>query len=115
MVFISSISGNGNIATALSTYGSSKSALTTFVKYAALELSGKQIRCNAILPGRIETSLLQNSTMSSEDIQQDINKYPLHRYGRPQEVAQCAVYLLSDTTQWLTGTSITIDGGRTLI
>jgi len=115
MVFISSISGNGNIATALSTYGSSKSALTAFVKYAALELSGKQIRCNAILPGRIETSLLQNSTMSSEDIQQDINKYPLHRYGRPQEVAQCAVYLLSDTTQWLTGTSITIDGGRTLI
>ena len=115
MVFIGSISGNGNFATALSTYGSSKSALTAFVKYAALELSCKHIRCNAILPGRIETSLLQNQTMNSDDIQQDINKYPLHRYGKPQEVAQCAIYLLSDTTQWITGTSITIDGGRTLI
>ena len=114
-VFISSISGNGNVATALSTYGASKSALTTFAQYAALELSGKQIRCNTILPGRIETSLLQNQAMSNEDILQDINKYPLHRYGTPQEVALCAVYLLSDATKWITGTCLTIDGGRTLI
>ncbi len=115
MVFISSISGNSNVATALSTYGSSKSALTAFVRYAALELSGKHIRCNAVLPGRIETSLLQNQTMNDEDIRQDINKYPLHRYGTPIEVAQSAVYLLSDATRWITGTCLTIDGGRSLI
>ena len=115
LVYISSVSGNGNTATALSLYGSSKSALNSFVKYAALEFSGKKIRCNSICPGRIETNLLQNQTMSPEDIEKDIAKYPLHRYGKPEEVAQTAVYLLSDVTKWITGTSITIDGGRTLV
>lgn len=115
LVYISSVSGNGNTATALSLYGSSKSALNSFAKYAAMELSGKKIRCNTICPGRIETNLLQNQTMSAEDLEKDIAKYPLHRYGKPEEVAQTAVYLLSDATKWITGTSITIDGGRTLI
>ena len=115
LVYISSVSGNGNTATALSLYGSSKSALNSFAKYAALELSGKKIRCNTICPGRIETNLLQNQTMNAEDLEKDIAKYPLHRYGKPEEVAQTAVYLLSDATKWITGTSITIDGGRTLI
>lgn len=115
LVYISSVSGNGNTATALSLYGSSKSALNSFAKYAALELSGKKIRCNTICPGRIETNLLQNQTMSAEDLEKDIAKYPLHRYGKPEEVAQTTVYLLSDATKWITGTSITIDGGRTLL
>ncbi len=115
LVFISSISGNGNTATALSLYGSSKSALSSFAKYAALELSGKKIRCNTICPGRIETNLLQNQTMTEEDLAKDLATYPLHRYGKPEEVAQAAVYLLSDATKWVTGTSITIDGGRTLL
>ena len=115
LVYISSVSGNGNTATALSLYGSSKSALNSFARYAALELSGKKIRCNTICPGRIETNLLQNQTMSAEDLEKDIAKYPLHRYVKPEEVAQTAVYLLSDATKWMTGTSITIDGGRTLI
>ena len=115
LVYVGSISGISNVATALSAYGSSKSALNSFVQYAALELAGKHIRCNAVLPGRIETSLLQNQTMSEEDLQKDIAKYPLHRYGTPIEVAQAIIYLLSDATKWITGTSITIDGGRSLI
>jgi len=115
LVYISSISGNGNTATALSLYGSSKSALNSFVRYAALELAGKKIRCNSICPGRIETNLLLNRTMNADDLEKDIAKYPLHRYGTPIEVAQTAVYLLSDATKWITGTTITIDGGRTLV
>ena len=114
LVYVGSISGISNVATALSAYGSSKSALNSFVQYAAIELSGKQIRCNSILPGRVETQLLQNQTMSNEDIQKDIERYPLKRYGTPEEVAQTIVFLLSDATKWITGTSITIDGGRSL-
>ena len=106
LVYIASISGNGNTATGLSTYGSSKAALSAFVKYAAVELSG---------PGRIETAFLQNGTMNAEDIQRDMERYPLRRYGRAEEVAQAAVYLLSDATQWVTGTELKIDGGRTLV
>lgn len=112
LVYISSISGNGNTAVGLSGYGTSKSALMTFIEYAALELASKHIRCNAILPGRINTPLLLN--MAEEDLQKDIEKYPLKRYGEAQEVAQAAVYLLSDAAKWITGTSIKIDGGRTL-
>jgi NAD(P)-dependent dehydrogenase (short-subunit alcohol dehydrogenase family) len=52
--------------------------------------------------------------MSNEDIQKDIERYPLKRYGTPEEVAQTIVFLLSDATKWITGTSITIDGGRSL-
>ena len=115
LVYVVSISGFNNGATALSAYGSSKSALNSFVQYAALEFSGKQIRCNAVLPGRVETHLLQNQTMSNEDIQKDIEKYPLKRYGRAEEVAKTIVYLLSDATTWITGTSITIDGGRSIM
>jgi NAD(P)-dependent dehydrogenase (short-subunit alcohol dehydrogenase family) len=115
LVYIASISGNGNTATGLSTYGSSKAALSAFVKYAAVELSGKQIRCNTISPGRIETAFLQNGTMNAEDIQRDMERYPLRRYGRAEEVAQAAVYLLSDAAQWVTGTELKIDGGRTLV
>lgn len=115
LVYVGSISGISNVATALSAYGSSKSALNSFVQYAALEFSSKQIRCNAVLPGRVETHLLQNQTMSNEDIQKDIEKYPLKRYGRAEEVAKTIVYLLSDATTWITGTSITIDGGRSIM
>ena len=114
LVYIASISGNGNTAPALAIYGSSKSGLTAFVRYAAIELAGRDIRCNAICPGRIQTSLLQNQSMTAEDIQKDIDKYPLRRYGKPEEVAQAAVYLLSDATRWMTGTAMLLDGGRTL-
>lgn len=115
MVFVGSISGISNVATALSTYGASKSALMSFVKYAALELAGKKIRCNAVLPGRVATALLQNQTLNEEEVQQDIAKYPLKRYAQPHEVAQGIIYLLSDAANWVTGTSLTIDGGRSLI
>ena len=115
MVFVGSISGISNVATALSTYGASKSALMSFVKYAALELAGKKIRCNAVLPGRVETALLQNQTMNEDEVRQDIAKYPLKRYAQPHEVAQGIIYLLSDAADWVTGTSLTIDGGRSLI
>lgn len=113
-VFIASISGNTNIATALGAYGASKSALRTLVQYAALELSGKQIRCNTVSPGRIQTELLQNQTMTEEDLQRDIQRYPLRRYGNTEEVALACVYLLSDAAKWTTGTDIVVDGGRSL-
>lgn len=115
LVFISSISGNTNVATGLSTYGASKAALSAYMKYAALELSGRGIRVNTILPGRIETELLKTSAMSEEETKKDIGRYPLKRYGKPQEVALSAAFLLSDAAQWITGTELLVDGGRSLI
>ena len=84
------------------------------MKYAALELATKGIRCNAVHPGRINTPLINNSLLSQEDINKDIEKYPLGRYGEPQEVAYAIAYLLSDASAWVTGSDLLIDGGRSL-
>lgn len=115
VVFTASISGYSNVSVGNSVYGASKSALTAYMKYAALELAPKGIRCNAVHPGRIETPLIHNGVTDDEDMRRDIERYPLRRYGRPEEVAYSIVYLLSDAAAWITGTDLVIDGGRSLV
>lgn len=114
LVYISSISGVkcGYIGGGL--YGASKGAIEGFIKGTALELSGRGIRLNTVVPAMIETPLLGNIDILSEQFAEDVKRYPLKRYGKPEEVAYAVVYLLSDATQWITGTSLLIDGGYTL-
>lgn len=114
VIIISSISGVkcGYIGGAI--YGASKGAVEGFVKALAIELSSRKIRVNTITPGMIETPLLNNSEIGEDLINADIQRYPLKRYGKPEEVGYAAVYLLSDATEWITGTSLLIDGGYTL-
>lgn len=111
IVFISSIASSfaslGNIM-----YMASKGAINSFMKGIAFELASIGIRANAIQPGMIKTKL--TTAIPDEEIQKDIQRYPLGRYGKPEEVAFAAIYLLSDTTKWMTGSIITIDGGLTL-
>ncbi len=115
LVFISSVAGVFTSSVGNAMYAASKGALQAFMKAAALELSTRKIRCNAINPGRIETELItKNTMMSDEDIQKDIDNYPLKRYGTPQDVASSIVFLLSDETAWITGASLVVDGGLTL-
>lgn len=114
IVFTLSIAGNFNILRGNSVYGSAKSGLAAFVKYAALELAGKDIRCNAVSPGMVNTPLINKQDYSEEDRQKDMAFYPLKRYGEPEEVAHAIIYLLSDAASWVTGTNLVIDGGRCL-
>lgn len=114
IVFTASISGYSNVAPANGIYGTSKSALSAYMKYAALELAGKGIRCNAVHPGRIQTPLIENRLLSEEDVAKDVDMYPLKRYGKSEEVAHAIIYLLSDAAAWVTGTNLVIDGGRSL-
>lgn len=114
VVFTASISGYSNVAPANGIYGSSKSALSAYMKYAALELAGKGVRCNAVHPGRINTPLISNRLLTEEDVTKDVELYPLKRYGEPNEVAHAIIYLLSDASAWVTGTNLVIDGGRSL-
>ena len=81
------------------------------MKYAALELSTKGIRCNAVNPGMVNTPLVESS---QEEIEKDLQNYPLKRYGEPTDIAWAVIYLLSDAASWVTGTELKIDGGRTL-
>ena len=74
VVFTASISGYNNVAPANGIYGTSKSALSAYMKYAALELAGKGIRCNAVHPGRINTPLISNRMLTEEDVAKDVSK-----------------------------------------
>ena len=114
IVIISSISGVKCGYLGGSIYGATKGALEGFIKAAALELAPQKIRVNTITPGMVETSLLKDSEIDSELLEADKQKYPLKRYGNPEEIGYSAVYLLSDATKWMTGTSLLIDGGYTL-
>ena len=114
LVYISSINGNNCAYIGSTIYAASKSALTGFMKSVALELAPRGIRANCINPGMIETDLLKDGSVGQEEMESDRLKYPLKRYGKPEEVAYAAVYLMSDATQWITGSSLLIDGGYTL-
>lgn len=114
LVYTLSIAGNYNILPGNSIYGCTKAALSAFVKYAALELSSKGIRCNGVCPGMVQTPFIDRKAFSDEDLAKDIEKYPLKRYGMPEEVAHAIIYLLSDAATWVTGTNLVIDGGRSL-
>ena len=116
IIFISSISGVFRSQIGEGSYGATKAALAGYVKSLALELSAQGIRVNTIHPGVVETPLLEvsNGTFGEEELDALRQKYPLKRFGKPEDIANCAVYLLSDASSWMTGSNILIDGGFTL-
>lgn len=111
--FISSLASQymhiGNAA-----YSATKGAVNAYAKSLALELAPKQIRVNAILPGMIQTQLLDGGAVGEAQLENHKKNYPLGRFGTPDDVAHLAVYLLSDAANWMTGSLITLDGGYSL-
>ena len=114
-VFTASVGGTTSFGPGNSTYGMSKAAINSFMRFCAIEFSTRMIRCNSVSPGMIETPMTQNSsTFTKEDYEKDAEKYLLKRYGRPEEVANTIVFLLSDASSFITGESILVDGGFTV-
>ncbi len=112
LVFISSVSAIAAVPATLA-YAASKAALNSSVRILAAELAKSKIRVNSISPGLIESPLLQNSLLEKESIDTNIAKYPLGP-GKEEDVANTAVFLLSDASRWITGTTIIVDGGYML-
>lgn len=94
-------------------YTGSKGAMTAASRVMANELSSLKIRVNTIEPGMVQTDMTteMESILSSETLEADKRKYPLGS-GSPDDVANAAVYLLSNASRWMTGQTLTIDGGR---
>lgn len=113
IVFTSSISSYMT-APGLAIYASSKAAVSAYMRTCAIELGNRGIRANAVLPGMVETKLINSGTYTDEDKQNDLSLYPLGRYGTPNDVAYAIIYLLSDASIWTTGIELVIDGGRLL-
>ena len=115
IVFISSISGVLCSSVGNSIYSASKGAINGLVKGMALELAPRMIRVNSVNPGMIDTDIYSSGTITGDQLKEDMNRYPLKRYGKPEEVAFSAIYLLSDASSWVTGSALIIDGGFTIL
>jgi NAD(P)-dependent dehydrogenase (short-subunit alcohol dehydrogenase family) len=92
-------------------YAPAKAAQLTMAKDQALELGRSGITVNAICPGYIETAI--QDYLTPEQIQTCRERTPLPRLGRPSDIANAVVFLASDDAEWITGTSLTVDGGFT--
>jgi len=115
IIAISSMGGTHFFTIGNGAYGASKAALDAYMKFCARELAPKRIRVNTVLPAMIDTPLIHRGAVSDEEHAADAATYPLKRYGRPEEVAYAVIYLLSDASAWTTGTSLIVDGGKSLV
>ncbi len=114
IVAIASIAGHSHYSYGNSMYGASKAALSSWMKFLAKELAIKNIRVNCICPGMVKTPLTAPGSLTQEQLEADEARYPLKRYGKPEEIAYACVYYLSDASSWVTGTNFVIDGGVTI-
>lgn len=115
VVFISLASGVHCPAVVSSIYAASKSAINGLIKGMALDLASQNIRINSINPGFIGTNLSGPEQATNEQFEEDKKRYPLKRFGKPEEVAYAVIYLLSDASSWITGANLFIDADYTLL
>lgn len=92
-------------------YSASKGAIISYSKCLALELASRLIRVNCICPGMVWTDLIMKDGIGTEQLEQSQLSYPLKRFGQPEDIANLAIYLLSDASSWMTGSSLDISGG----
>ena len=110
IVFIASIASYfpsvGN-----SIYSASKGAIISYAKCLSLELAPRKIRVNCISPAMVWTDIIVQDGCDEEQLKVDEQKYPLKRYGTPEDISNLAIYMLSDASTWMTGSNVNITGG----
>lgn len=99
------VSGNAG----QSNYSASKSGMIGFTKSIAKELGSRNVRCNAIAPGFIETEM--TAKLPQDVVENWVKNIPLRRSGKPEDVANLALFLASDLSSYITGQVITVCGG----
>lgn len=110
IVFIASISTwSPSIGNAF--YSASKGAIVSYANCLALELAPRKVRVNCISPAMVWTDLILQEGVDEEQLRQDEKKYPLKRYGTPEDIANLAIYMLSDASTWMTGSNVKLSGG----
>ena len=113
IVFIASIA-SWSPSLGNSIYSASKAAIVAYAKCLSLELAPRRIRVNCISPAMVWTDLILNDSINVELLKEDEKRYPLKRYGQPEDIANLAVYMLSDASNWMTGSNVDITGGGVL-
>ena len=113
IVFIASIA-SWSASFGNSVYSASKGAIISYANCLSLELAPRMIRVNCISPAMVWTDLILAEGIDEEKLREDEQKYPLKRYGQPDDIANLAVYMLSDASAWMTGSNVKISGGGKL-
>ena len=90
-------------------YAASKAGILGFTKSVALELGSRNIRCNAIAPGFIETEM--TAKLDEKTVEGWRNDIPLKRGGTPLDIANACIFLASDMSSYITGQTLSVDGG----
>ena len=109
IISISSINGQQGML-GLSNYCAAKAGMIGFTRAVALEGARKGITANAIAPGYVATELL--SGVSEKVMEAIVGQIPVGRLGEAEEVARCVVFLAADEAAWITGTTLSINGGQ---
>jgi NAD(P)-dependent dehydrogenase (short-subunit alcohol dehydrogenase family) len=110
IVNISSVAGLRG-APLMSHYGAAKAAVISFTRSLSVELAQQGVRVNALLPGWIETDLTGFLRTDSGTEQGLLSRVPMGRWGRSEEIADAALFLVSDASSFMTGQELIVDGG----
>ena len=113
IVFIASIA-SWSPSLGNSIYSASKGAIISYANCLSIELAPRKIRVNCISPAMVWTDLILADGTDKEQLIEDEQTYPLKRYGQPEDIANLAVYMLSDASTWMTGSNVNITGGGIL-
>ncbi len=113
MVHISSVDALSGDDKPQDAYGASKAAMIRLSKSLAIQFASQNIRSNIILPGPIETGM-QKRWKKNPKAKKNLEKIiPLQRVGKPQDISNACMFLISDQANFITGTEIIVDGGIT--
>lgn len=94
-------------------YSATKGSVRLFTKATAVQHAKEQIRCNSIHPGPIETDMIKDMMESPALLEKRMQRLPLKRIGKPEDISYGVIYLASDESSFVTGAELVIDGGTT--
>ncbi|MEC9309048.1 MAG: glucose 1-dehydrogenase [Chloroflexota bacterium] len=113
IINISSTAGLVSSSSGSASYTATKGAVRLFTKSTAIQYAKDGIRCNSVHPGPIETDMIHQSITDPNAMALRMEKLPMGRLGKPEEVANGVLYLASDESSFVTGSELVIDGGST--
>lgn len=118
IVNFGSVAGLVGIPT-MAAYCAAKGAVVNLTRQMAADYSGKGVRVNAVCPGTVATTSMGHQLLGSDtspEVQaRRLAKYPLGRFGEPEDIAEAVIFLLSDQAAFVTGAAFAVDGGMTAI
>lgn len=114
ILFIASIAAHIGVP-GVGAYSGTKAALMAMARCLAMEVAKRRIRVNCLSPALVETPLLEETARMPGSLEQRRGDYPLGFFGSPDDIANAALFMLSPASRWVTGTTLVMDGGLTVI